>query len=91
METNILLPSVGCLGFLFVFGLVFTAARRKGVAASKAGSSYSLREMAGELTAKERRAQKRADEAVYNRNAEAGAFLNGADSWQDVNGKWHKL
>ena len=91
METNILLPSVGCLGFLFVFGLVFTAARRKGVAASKAGSSYSLREMAGELTAAEMAEDRRADKRTHNENARSNAFWTGSDTYIDADGRRRNL
>ena len=91
MDANILLPSAGCLGILLVLGAVFTLARHKGVAASKAGSSYSLREMADELTPAEKRAEKRADRETHNKNARSGAAWSGATTYQDYDGKWRNL
>ena len=91
MDASILLPSAGCLGILLVLGAVLTLARHKGVAASKAGSSYSLREMAGELTPAEKRAEKRADIETYNANARSGAFHQGATEYQSYDGTWRNL
>ena len=91
MDANILLPSAGCLGILLVLGAVLTLARHKGVVASKAGSSYSLREMAGELTPKERRARQLADAAWADKQARDAAFMTGETEWQDTKRKWHKL
>ena len=91
MDANILLPSAGCLGILLVLGAVFTLARHKGVAASKAGSSYSLREMAGELTPAEKRAEKRADDRTHNENARSEAFWTGESTYIDADGKRRNL
>lgn len=90
-ESNILLPSVGCLSILLVFGLVFNAARHKGVAASKAGSSRSLREMAGELTQKEKAEDRRADKRTHNENARSNAFWTGETTYIDADGRRRNL
>ena len=58
---------------------------------SKKPSSYSLREMAGELTPAELREQKRQDDEIANRNALQDALWTRASQWQDVDGRWHDI
>lgn len=92
MEANVLLPSVGCLGFLLVLGLVaYALPRYRSVEQSKAGSSYELREMAGELTPKERRAQIAEDKRTYNKNARLDAFYTGETTYIDADKKRRNL
>ena len=91
-EASILLPSAGCLGVVLLIGLVaYALPRHRSVEQSKKGSSYSLREMAGELTPAERAAEKRADKRAFNENARAEAFWTGSDTYIDADGKRRSL